>query len=220
MTLLSSARGRNWDGYGTGNRPFGVGTMRKMSFFAVLTAMLMVAPALFAQNHGEVGVFADYTRLGTGGGNALNYVGVGARLGFNVHPNLAFEAEGTYDPNRSYANTNGTGGSFTTFNSNLHMFNAMFGPKVQFGTGAFRAFVTVKGGLLTFRGGNPSFIGTVNSVPTGDTDAVLYPGGGLEGFVGPIGLRLDVGDEIYFAGPNAGGAHHNLKVTFGPHIRF
>lgn len=194
--------------------------MRKISLLAVLASVFMLAPALFAQNHGEFGVFADYTRLATGGGDALNYVGVGARVGFNVHPNLAFEAEGSYDPNKSYAYQNGTGGVFGTYNANLHIANAMFGPKVQFGTGALRAFVTVKGGLLTFRGGNPSFIGTVNAIPTGETDAVLYPGGGLEAYAGPIGVRLDVGDEIYFAGSNAGGAHHNLKVSFGPHIRF
>lgn len=194
--------------------------MRKISILAVLASVFMLAPALFAQDHGEFGVFADYTRLGTGGGSALNYVGVGARVGFNVHPNLAFEAEGSYDPNKSYAYQNGTGGVFGTYNANLHIANAMFGPKLQFGTGAFRAFLTVKGGLLTFRGGNPSFIGTVNAIPTGETDAVLYPGGGLEAYAGPIGVRLDVGDEIYFAGSNAGGAHHNLKVSFGPHIRF
>lgn len=194
--------------------------MRKISMLAVLASVFMLAPALFAQDHGEFGVFADYTRLGTGGGDALNYVGVGARLGFNVHPNLAFEAEGSYDPNKSYAVQNGTGGVFGTYNANLHIANAMFGPKLQFGTGAFRAFLTVKGGLITFRGGNPSFIGTVNAIPTGETDAVLYPGGGLEAYAGPIGVRLDVGDEIYFAGSNAGGAHHNLKVSFGPHIRF
>ena len=194
--------------------------MRKISILAVLASVFMLAPALFAQDHGEFGVFADYTRLGTGGGTALNYVGVGARVGFNVHPNLAFEAEGSYDPNKSYAVQSGTGGVFGTYNANLHIANAMFGPKLQFGTGAFRAFLTVKGGLITFRGGNPSFIGTVNAIPGGDTDAVLYPGGGLEAYAGPIGVRLDVGDEIYFAGSNAGGAHHNLKVSFGPHIRF
>jgi hypothetical protein len=194
--------------------------MRKMSVFALLATILMLAPAVFAQNHGEVGVFADYTRLGTGGGGALNFVGVGARVGFNVHPNVALEAEGAYDPNRSYVITTDNGGVFNTFNSDLHIAQAMFGPKFQFGSRAVRAFVTVKGGLITFRGGNPSFIGIVNSVPTGNTDGVLYPGGGLEGFLGPIGLRLDVGDEIYFSSSSSGSAHHNLKVTFGPHIQF
>jgi hypothetical protein len=38
----------------------------------------------------------------------------------------------------------------------------------------------------------------------------------LEGHLGPIGLRLDVGDEIYFNS----GAHHNLSMAFGPYIRF
>lgn len=195
--------------------------MRKMSLLAVLAAFVIVAPAMFAQDHGEVGAFADFTRLGTAGNGHLNYLGLGARLSFNVHPNLALEAEGSYDPNRSYTNTTDTGGgTFTTYRSNLHLAQAMFGPKFQFGTGAVRAFVTVKGGLITFKGGNPSFIGTVNSVPNGNTDGVLYPGGGVEGFIGPIGLRLDVGDEIYFSSSSSGSAHNNLKVTFGPHIRF
>ena len=114
--------------------------MWKISLFVVLATLLMLAPALFAQNDGEFGVFADYTRLGTGGGSALNYVGVGAPLGFNVRPNLALEAEGSWDPNRSYAYTNGTGGVFDTYNANLHIAQAMFGPKVRFGTGAFAGF--------------------------------------------------------------------------------
>jgi hypothetical protein len=45
---------------------------------------------------------------------------------------------------------------------------------------------------------------------------VLYWGGGLQGHLGPIGLRLDVGDEIYFNN----GSHHNLRVAFGPVFRF
>src|SRR5581483_11374231 len=101
--------------------------MRKISILAVLAACFMLAPALFAQDHGEVGVFADYTRIGTAGSD-LNFVGVGARLSFNVHPNLALEAEGSYDPNRAYAYTNNgnNGGVFGTYNGNLHIANAMF----------------------------------------------------------------------------------------------
>jgi hypothetical protein len=44
----------------------------------------------------------------------------------------------------------------------------------------------------------------------------VYPGGGIEAYLGPIGLRIDVGDEIYFQS----GAHNNLRLTFGPSIRF
>jgi len=45
---------------------------------------------------------------------------------------------------------------------------------------------------------------------------ILYPGAGLEGHIGPVGLRLEAGDEMYFAGST----HHNLRVAFGPFIRF
>jgi hypothetical protein len=38
----------------------------------------------------------------------------------------------------------------------------------------------------------------------------------LEGHIGPVGLRLEAGDEIYFAGST----HHNLRAAFGPFIRF
>ena len=46
--------------------------------------------------------------------------------------------------------------------------------------------------------------------------AVFYPGGGVEGHLGPVGLRLDVGDEMCFND----GTHHNLRVAFGPYVRF
>lgn len=41
-------------------------------------------------------------------------------------------------------------------------------------------------------------------------------GGGIEGFFGPIGLRVDVGDELYLNN----GTYNNLRVTFGPTLRF
>ena len=50
----------------------------------------------------------------------------------------------------------------------------------------------------------------------GKTDFALYPGGGFEAFAGPIGIRAEVGDDIYFDH----GAHNNLKVSFGPQLRF
>jgi len=47
-------------------------------------------------------------------------------------------------------------------------------------------------------------------------NGVFYPGGGLEGHLGPVGLRWDIGDEMYFNS----GTHHNLRMAFGPYIRF
>jgi hypothetical protein len=99
----------------------------------------------------------------------------------------------------------------------------LFGPKFQAGTsGPFRVFLTGKVGFINFSETNSSvvsgttFTNSVNGVGGPGTHVALYPGGGIEGFIGPIGLRLEAGDEIYVAN----GAHNNLRVTFGPQIRF
>jgi hypothetical protein len=60
------------------------------------------------------------------------------------------------------------------------------------------------------------FTTAVENLRTDNVNATLYPGVGVEAYLGPIGLRLDAGDQIYFNH----GANHNLTVTFGPHIRF
>jgi len=47
-------------------------------------------------------------------------------------------------------------------------------------------------------------------------NAALYPGGGAEATLGPLGLRLEFGDLIYFNH----GSQNNLRITFGPTLRF
>jgi hypothetical protein len=103
----------------------------------------------------------------------------------------------------------------------LRPLHALFGPKFQAGTsGPFRVFATGKVGFVNFSTSDqnalPGFQGALGAVTSGDTRFAMYPGVGVEGFWGPVGLRLDVGDEIYFDD----GARNNLKVTFGPAIRF
>jgi len=44
----------------------------------------------------------------------------------------------------------------------------------------------------------------------------IYPAGGVEASLGPVGLRFELGDDIYFNN----GAHNNLRITFGPILRF
>ena len=61
-----------------------------------------------------------------------------------------------------------------------------------------------------------NFFSSVGNLGTQDVIAEVYPGGRIEGFIGPIGLRVDVGDEMYFAN----GTYHNFRLTFGPTIRF
>jgi len=192
--------------------------MKRIALFMAVGVIVFFAPGAKAQDHGEVGGFVDYFRLSQTG---ANFAGVGGRASFNVVPYVQLEAEMSYDFNRIFTEgfTN-TGGTITTASSNLSVLHGLFGPKLQT-KGPVRIFVTVKGGFANFRF-NPApasvagFTSTIDNLRTNDVSGALYPGGGVEGFLGPIGLRLDVGDEIVFSG----GARHNWKVSFGPTIRF
>jgi hypothetical protein len=97
----------------------------------------------------------------------------------------------------------------------------MLGPKLQTNVGPVRLFMTAKGGFVNFglssaRATGGTILSTVSNLSAGNVSAVFCPGGGAEAFRGSIGVRLDVGDEIYFNN----GAHNNLGVPFGPTIRF
>lgn len=168
--------------------------------------------------HGEIGVQANYLRLANF--NDLNTLGVGANLDFNVNRHVQFEAQMAYNFERNTTTTTSTGG-FTSFNrTGLRTLTGLFGPKFISGTGAWRVFGTLQGGFLHFNSSNKGplsgFVGSVNSVTDFGTHPVFYPGVGVEAFAGPIGLRLDVGDEMYFND----GAHNNLRVAVGPQFRF
>jgi len=169
----------------------------------------------------EVGVYGDLFRL-----NSTNFLGLGARVGVNVHPNLALEAEMNYDFERNYTsitvNNGGGGGTSSTYTSRVRPLTGLFGPKLQFGTsGPFRAFLTGKAGFVelsssTNAPSGTSFGNSFDQFGGSSTHFAAYPGGGIEGFLGPIGLRLEAGDEIYLNN----GANNNLRVTFGPTFRF
>lgn len=180
----------------------------------------------FALNHVEIGAYADYLRLAPGNSTA-NYVGVGGRLAFSVHPNLALEAEANYDFARNYTSSYTTGNGTTTtttfVTSNVRPITGLFGPKLQFGTsGPFRAFLTGKLGFINFSTANSSNVsgsqlsGAVSGIGGSGTYFAAYPGGGVEGFIGPIGLRAEVGDELYVNN----GTYNNWRVTVGPTFRF
>lgn len=192
--------------------------MRRIALL-ILVAGFSFAPIVRAQDHVEVGAFAEYYRLGE---TDSNFAGVGGRAAVNVVKHVQLEAEMSYDFNRVFTEgfTNSSGGAITSQNSNIKILHGLFGPKVQT-SGPVRLFATVKGGFTDFRfdpvaASFSSFTSSVNNLRTNNVDAALYPGGGVEAFLGPIGLRLEVGDEIVFVG----GPHHNLKVTFGPQIHF
>ena len=173
-------------------------------------------------NHVEVGVFGDLLRYyGHNGGSDVNFVGLGGRVGFNVHPNLALEAEMAYDFRKNYTSVSTTGGTSTTVKTSYRPLTGLFGPKLQFGTsGPFRAFLTGKVGFMEMSqsGANAQTgVGTAfDQFGNGNTSFAAYPGGGIEAFAGPIGLRAEAGDEIIFNN----GAQNHLRITFGPTIRF
>jgi len=211
--------------------------MRKLLMLAAGMA-LCTAPAVFAQdiNHGEVGIFGEYYRFSPPGTPAAtlpntaatpaghtNFGGVGGRLSFNASRSWQLEGEASYDFRQvgTETFTNTTTGVAALAPSSLRVVHALFGPKLQTGGGPVRLFGTVKGGIVDFRfdptpAAFSSFTSSLSGLRASSVNGVLYPGGGLEAYWWIFGWRTDVGDEIYFRD----GAHHNLRITFGPHIRF
>jgi hypothetical protein len=196
--------------------------MKRIGLLAVLSLCMMAPSLLSAQtyDHGEVGIFADYLRFSPTDPN-INFVGLGGRVSINANPFVAIEGEMSYDFERNYTTTTSTGGTTTFVRTSFRPLTALFGPKFQFGASSpVRAFVTGKVGFVDFSSSNGSvsngFTGAVNGVGGSSTHLALYPGAGVEGFWGPFGFRLDVGDEIYLNN----GTYNNLRVEFGPHFRF
>jgi hypothetical protein len=193
------------------------------SLVLALLGFLLVAPALMAQegtNHVEVGAFAEYFNLSRTSPH-INFVGVGGRAAFNVRSNVQIEAEMAYDFERNFTTTFSDGINTQFVDTNLRTLHALFGPKFGTSGGPVRLFGTFKAGLINFsvsgQNAGSGFQSAVGDVTTGNTAAAIYPGAGLEGFIGSIGLRAEVGDEIYFKN----GTHNNLRVTFfGPTLRF
>ena len=196
--------------------------MKNFAYFIVVTALLFV-PGAFAQetpDHVNVGVFGNYVRLSDGD---LNLAGLGARVAVGILPMVQLEAESAYNFDQAFAQgfRNTSTGAVSIGRTDVRLLDGLFGPKLMTNKGPVRLFVTAKGGFMNFNISNsPATFGTVGNAHANlrgsNVYGVFYPGGGVEAFFGPIGLRLDVGDEIYF---NNGG-HNNLRIAFGPTIRF
>lgn len=198
-----------------------------MKRIAILSALAlcvaMIAPKASAQdsdnkNHGNFGIYLDYTRLGGIQGTHPNMFGVGGRLGVNVSRHIVMEGEMAYDFERNVTST--TNGITNVNRSSLRLLHGLFGPKIQT-TGPVRVFALLKGGFVNFGVGGPATAGTINNqignIIDGNTDGVFYPGGGVEFNIGWLGIRAEAGDEIMFLN---NGTQNNLRMTIGPQIRF
>lgn len=197
-----------------------------MKRFAILFALVLsiaaFSPAASAQsdddkNHGNLGVYMDFTRLQPAD---LNMFGVGARLGINVRKHAVLEGEMAYDFERTKVQTITTGVITSTVRSNLRMLHGLFGLKLQT-TGSVRFFGLLKGGFVNFGVGGPvtalTINNQINNIVDGDTNGAFYPGGGVEFNKGWFGVRAEAGDEIMFL---SGGMRNNFRATIGPQIRF
>jgi hypothetical protein len=194
--------------------------MKRFALFLFFAGCFVPLASAQDGEHVHVGVFADYLRLSQ---TDNNFGGIGARVGFQLFKEVKLEGEMSYDFGQTFTEgfTDTGTGSVTFSRTNLRVLHGEFGPKVNIGHHAIQPFVTLKGGFVNFRFDNaPATLGTffssVDGLRRNDVSGVLYPGGGLQAHLGPIGLRLDVGDEIYFNH----GAHNNLRIAFGPVFRF
>ena len=104
--------------------------MKRIVFFSVLVLCLVAPLLMTAQNssdwnHAEVGVFADYFRLSRTTPD-INFVGLGGRAAFNIHPNVQVEAEMAYDFKRNFTSTFSDGISTQLVNTRLRPLTALF----------------------------------------------------------------------------------------------
>src|SRR5215831_660812 len=171
-----------------------------------LTALALIAllgpSSVLAQKRIEAGVFLDY--LGISQTKTTN-IGLGVRFGYRVHRNVMLEGELAYDYgvnfDEAYVNLV-TGDVAAIERTSVGVTQFRVGPKVQ-PHGRFRPFATIKAGFIDFRlapGLLPysDVVSAIVGLRTSNLNPAIYPGGGIEPAIGPVGLRLEFGDEIYF----------------------
>jgi hypothetical protein len=194
---------------------------RKFAPIVIALQLCGGSPRLFAQERVEAGIFLDY--LGISQTNTNNF-GVGGRFGYRIHRKVMMEGELAYDYGINFreAYRNITNGNITAIGrTSIGVTHGLFGPMLRPPKGRFRPFVTLKAGFTDFRL-SPSllplstFESTLLGIRTSSLNAAIYPGAGVEASLGPVGLRFELGDEIYVNN----GAHNNLRITFGPILRF
>ncbi|MCU1302321.1 MAG: hypothetical protein JWQ87_2605 [Candidatus Sulfotelmatobacter sp.] len=206
--------------YFSNNYPAPRSILARMCKLALIILLSAAAP-LFAQKRVEVGLFIDYLNISQ---TSTSNFGLGGRFGYRIHSSVMLEGELAYDYGINFdeAYRNIANGNLTAIErTSIGVTHGLVGPKLQPPGGGFRPFVTLKAGFMDFRL-SPSLLpyGDVASAVLGlrssNLNAAIYPAAGVEAALGPLGLRLEAGDEIYFNG----GAHNNLRITFGPILRF
>ncbi|HZQ94691.1 MAG TPA: hypothetical protein VFA67_06745 [Candidatus Sulfotelmatobacter sp.] len=193
--------------------------MRKLTLI-FLTPFFLAGLSL-AQKRVEVGVFLDSLSISQ---TSTNNLGLGARVGFRIHPNVMLEGELAYDYGLNFdeAYRNVITGDITAIeHTSIGVTHGLFGPTLVRGEGHLHPFATLKAGFIDFRLSSSllpyaDIVSPIFNLRTSSLNAALYPAAGIEATLGPVGLRFEAGDEVYFNQ----GAHNNLRITFGPVLRF
>lgn len=191
--------------------------MKRVALLLSLSGWLV--PLASAQDHVQVGAYGDYFRVTQ---TNTDMGGLGGRLSYKVFSHVMLEGEMSYDFKQAFTERCVSSGcTVTVANSNIKVLHGLVGPKFIGGHHAIRPFLTVKGGFINFQlNPKPASFGTfttsVQNLRANNVSGVLYPALGAEGHLGPIGLRFEAGDEMYFAGKT----HHNPRVAIGPFLRF
>ena len=184
----------------------------------VFLIAVLTAPLVSSAQHIELGAFMNYDRQEHLAVAPDNLFGVGGRIDFYFTRNLQFELESAYDFKYPKFIADNTGTTLVLTNTELGIFHANAGFRVQTAGGALFGFV--KGGVNQYQVSSVSQILPLNLTSPQDrtfTKGVLYPGAGLGFRAGPLGIRFDAGDEIIWID---GAAEHSFRLTFGPTFRF
>ena len=185
-------------------------------------ALLLCAlsPQLRAQKRVEA--FLDFLGISQ---TKTNNFGLGGRFGYRIHRRIMLEGELAYDYgiNFNEAIREVSNGNIAAIQrTSIGVTHGLLGPKLQPARErGFHPFLTAKAGFMDFRLSPsllplPPLASTLIGLRTSNLNFALYLAGGMEPAFGPLGLRLELGDEIYFNN----GAHNNLRITFGPILRF
>src|SRR5437879_11217706 len=115
--------------------------MKRVTLLIFLVAGFV--PAAAAQEHGQVGVFAEYYKLKK---TNTDFGGLGGRFAINYRRSVAFEAEMGYDFEQVFTEsfTSGTG-TVQFVRSNIRVLHGLFGTKIQRSNGSIRPFLPLMG---------------------------------------------------------------------------
>lgn len=195
--------------------------MGKLAVPVIAVLFCAALPSACAQSRAEAGLLLDY--LSVSQTNTDNF-GIGGRFGYRVHRGVMLEGELAYGYGVNFHEVYrdiSDGNIRAIEGTSIGVTDGLFGPMLEPAHRHLRPFVTLKGGFVDFRL-SPSLlpygdvVSSVLGIRTSNLNAALYPAGGAEASLGPLGVRLEFGDAIYFNK----GAHNNLRITFGPIVRF